>query len=144
MMAVQRSAASTGSGAAGSGFLLRRRSRYTGVLKISPFTRLISALVVVILLLTGFAAASVAADAPCLMPTAASMPCADEHQSGTPDDQGQGSAALACFAKCPAATLDRLIAPMGPLLVVRLFHSPPPPDALFGIGVEPPRHPPRI
>ncbi|UZO94611.1 hypothetical protein [Roseomonas mucosa] len=128
-----------------SGFPRRGPTHYTVGMRGGPFRRLVAALAVVALLLAGFAAASVAADAPCVMPMpmAADMPCDGGHQDNAPDGSKQAPAALACFAKCPAPALDRAVAPMVGFTFVQLPLWAPPPAVPAGVGVDPPLHPPR-
>ena len=110
-----------------------------------PFRRLVAALAVVALLLTGFAVASVAADAPCATPVAMAggAPCNDGHQDDAPDGPKHAPAALACFAKCPAPVLDRAAAPIGAFTFVQASLWAPLQAVPAGVGVDPPLHPPR-
>lgn len=126
-----------------SDFPLPGQSPYAAAMQGGPFRRLVAALVVVALLIAGFAAASVAVDLPCVMPMAAGMPCDDSHQDNAPDDHKQVPPTLACFAKCPAPILDRVAAPAAAFTFVRLILWSPPHAAPAGIGVVPPLHPPR-
>jgi len=102
------------------------------------------ALAVVALLVSGFAAASAAAGAPCVMLTAGSMPCDGDLQDNAPDDQEQAPLVLTCVAKCPAPVLDRVATPMGAFSFVQFLPWAPSQIALIGVGVDPPRYPPRI
>ncbi|PSA84281.1 hypothetical protein BT093_11775, partial [Corynebacterium diphtheriae] len=80
---------------------------YTLRMRACPLRRLVTALAVLALLLTGFSAASgTAAEPPCEMGMAMSggAPC-DEGHGDAPDGARHGAAALACFAKCPAPVL---------------------------------------
>lgn len=111
----------------------------------SLIRRLIAALAAVSLLLAGFAATSVAADGPCgmagpSMVAEAGIPCG--HDGGGPDHPMPGTAAMVCFAKCPAPVLTlapglQAAAKAPPVLfAVRAAR-------LAGILVAPPPEPPR-
>lgn len=106
--------------------------------------RLVTALSVLALLLAGFAAASVAADAAYgadMALAAASGPPCDGHDM--PPDPEKASSSAACFAKCPVPPITRAPDPVA-LAYVQLPVHAPRHSALFGIGVAPPLEPPRV
>ena len=109
-----------------------------------PIRRLVTVLSVLALLLAGFAAASVAADALCgadMALAAASGPPCDGHDM--PPDPEKASSSAACFAKCPAPLIARAPAPFV-LTYVQLPAQAPRHSALVGVGVAPPLEPPRV
>lgn len=113
-------------------------------MRVLSIQRLVTVLSVLALLLAGFAAASVAADALCgadMALAAASGPPCDGHDMPVDPEKAPGSAA--CFAKCPippvARAPDAVVLTCVQLPAQALGHS-----ALAGIGVAPPLEPPRV
>lgn len=115
-------------------------------MRVLSIRRWVTVLAVLALLLAGFAAASVAADAPCGADMAAAMaaasgpPC-DGHDM--PADPEKAPSSAACFAKCPVPPVARAPDPVVPTCV-QLPAQAPGRSALAGIGVAPPLEPPRV
>lgn len=131
-----------GAPAAGA-FLSPMRLPYGSPMRGRPLMRIVAALAVVALLLAGFASTSVVlADAPCTMAMGSTDGAGDHGQPSVPKHTKQAPASLMCFAKCPAALLDRPGAPAR-LIFAKVHLLPSRQLALAGIGVDPPLHPPR-
>lgn len=115
-------------------------------MRVPLIRRLVAVFSVLALLLTGFAATEVAANAvPCGMdmPAAAASgtPC-DDH--GVPDGPEKAPGAAVCFAKCSVPPLDQVAGPSALARTERLAaQTPRRYSAQAGIGIVPPLQPPR-
>lgn len=110
----------------------------------SPLWRLVAALAVFALLVSGISTASVVAALPCDVTMASDAPCHEHQQGGDSDDQHSAPASRACFAKCPAPLLTGAAMGSAEPCLVRSSSYMAVCPSLSGIHVAPPLHPPRI